>query len=141
MSKALKNAVAEIYETITLVTDAVAKLDGKPVPVPKVLAAMGYIGEMGNFAVMANAPENVPTFEGDTVQYFRAWLRDFGQEALPEGIAEFLRQGKLVRLTNRELILSHPQCMLAMHFRGHEDDDENVVPNAFLAYKEIEKDE
>lgn len=141
MSKALKNAVAEIYETISLVINAVVELGGKPVSAPKTLAAMGYIGEMANFPVMANAPENVPTFEGDTVQYFRTWLRDFGQEPLPEYIAEFLRQGKLVRFTNRELVISHPQCMLAMRFRGHEDDDESVVPNAFLAYKELEKDE
>lgn len=141
MSKALKNAVAEIYETISLVIHAVVELGGEPVAAPKTLAAMGYIGELGNFPVKARAPENVPTFDGDTVQYFRTWLRDFGQEPLPEYIAEFLRQGKLVRFTNREFVLSHPQCILTMHFRGHEDDDESVVPNAFLAYKELEKDE
>lgn len=141
MSKALKNAIAEIYETIELVVEAVKNLNGEPIAAPKTLAVMGYIGEAGNFPVMANAPTDVPAFDVDVPQYFRDWLRDFGQGAVPEPITEFLRQGKLVRMTNREFIVSHPQCMLAMRFRGHMDDDEDIVPNAFLAYKELEKDE
>lgn len=141
MSKALKNAIAEIYETIELVIEGVEDLRGEPVPSPTTLAAMGHIGDTGNFTVMANAPVDVPAFEVNVVLYFRDWLRDFGQGEMSDMVGEFLQQGKLVRMSNREFIVSHPQCLLAMRFRSHQDSDEDVIPNAFLAYKELEKDE